>query len=134
MRGRTAVDKIHASVSGFHSGSSFGDDESIDRNNANTNKTPAMAAANIGKDPPSGFLVSNCRATIPALQNRSQRGSGSRRLTEPRPSGSRSAPRCKLHKDPSSGRPPEEGPHRPAGQLHQREVADTHRPLKRRTS
>jgi len=31
----------------FHSASSFGDEESMDKNNANTIKTPAMATANI---------------------------------------------------------------------------------------
>jgi hypothetical protein len=40
---------VHASVSGFHSTSSFGDDESIDKNSANTMKTPAIATANIEK-------------------------------------------------------------------------------------
>ena len=33
----------------FHSASSFGDDESIDKNSANTNKIAAMAAVNIEK-------------------------------------------------------------------------------------
>jgi hypothetical protein len=41
------VTKVHASVSMFHSASSFGDDESIDRNSANTIKIAAMVTANI---------------------------------------------------------------------------------------
>jgi hypothetical protein len=36
-------------VSGFHSESSFGEDESMERNNANTKKTAAIAVAHIGK-------------------------------------------------------------------------------------
>jgi hypothetical protein len=38
---------VHASVSMFHSASSLGDEESMDKNSANTSKTAAMAAANI---------------------------------------------------------------------------------------
>jgi len=34
-------------VSGCHSASSFGDDDSMDKNSANTSKTAAMAPANI---------------------------------------------------------------------------------------
>ena len=41
------VAKFHASVSGFHSTSSFGDEDSIDKNNANTIKNAAIAPANI---------------------------------------------------------------------------------------
>jgi hypothetical protein len=41
------VTKVHASVSGFHSVSSFGDDDNIDKNNAKINKTAAIALANI---------------------------------------------------------------------------------------
>jgi hypothetical protein len=41
------VTKVHASVSGFNSVSSFGEDESIDRNSANTSKIAAIAPANI---------------------------------------------------------------------------------------
>jgi hypothetical protein len=43
------VSIIHTSVSTFHSESSFGDEDSIDKNSANTIKTPPMATANIEK-------------------------------------------------------------------------------------
>jgi len=43
----TAVTNVHASVSIFRSASSLGDEESIDKNSANTIKTAATAAANI---------------------------------------------------------------------------------------
>lgn len=56
---------VHASVSMFHSVSSLGDEESIDKNSANTSKTAAIAPANIEKT----HLLQFVSATVrPRLQ------------------------------------------------------------------
>jgi Zn-dependent protease len=57
----TAVTNVHVSVSMFHSASSLGDEESMDKNNANTSKTAAMAAANIERPHLLRFLSASLR-------------------------------------------------------------------------
>src|ERR1700733_6232840 len=87
--------KIHASVSGFHSASSFGDDDSIDKNSANTNKTAPMAAANIEK---TRLLPIQIAVRWPSFAR--ARGNVSESTTKPKQCPS--LLRCKLHEDAGS--------------------------------
>src|SRR5581483_8051726 len=59
-----AVKMFHASVSGCHSASLFGDEESIDKNRPKINRTARIAPISIQLPPPSAVNACKCDANV----------------------------------------------------------------------